>query len=229
MNKHILVTEDDKNVADGLREILESDGYTVSCADCASAAMQTMRDGGADLVILDVRLGQDDGYELCRRIREFSNVSILFLTACSSEIELVRGFRAGGDDYVAKPFRMHELLVRIEALLRRTSKKSSGVLRTGELSYDSASCRIRRKGNVLELTATETKLAAALITHSKQTVSREELLYLVWDKDSAFVDANTLSVNISRLRDKLGKVNGKPYIETVRGIGYRWTLPVTEQ
>lgn len=131
MNKHILVTEDDKNVADGLREILESDGYTVSCADCASAAMQTMRDGGADLVILDVRLGQDDGYELCRRIREFSNVPILFLTACSSEIELVRGFRAGGDDYVAKPFRMHELLVRIEALLRRTSKKSSGVLRTG--------------------------------------------------------------------------------------------------
>ena len=229
MNKHILVTEDDKNVADGLREILESDGYTVSCADCASAAMQTMRDGGADLVILDVRLGQDDGYELCRRIREFSNVPILFLTACSSEIELVRGFRAGGDDYVAKPFRMHELLVRIEALLRRTSKKSSGVLRTGELSYDSASCRIRRKGNVLELTATETQLAAALITHSKQTVSREELLYLVWDKDSAFVDANTLSVNISRLRDKLGKVNGKPYIETVRGIGYRWTLPVTEQ
>ena len=104
MNKHILVTEDDKNVADGLREILESDGYTVSCADCASAAMQTMRDGGADLVILDVRLGQDDGYELCRRIREFSNVPILFLTACSSEIELVRGFRAGGDDYVAKPF-----------------------------------------------------------------------------------------------------------------------------
>ena len=103
MNKHILVTEDDKNVADGLREILESDGYTVSCADCASAAMQTMRDGGADLVILDVRLGQDDGYELCRRIREFSNVPILFLTACSSEIELVRGFRAGGDDYVAKP------------------------------------------------------------------------------------------------------------------------------
>ena len=98
MNKHILVTEDDKNVADGLREILESDGYTVSCADCASAAMQTMRDGGADLVILDVRLGQDDGYELCRRIREFSNVPILFLTACSSEIELVRGFRAGGDD-----------------------------------------------------------------------------------------------------------------------------------
>ena len=125
MNKHILVTEDDKNVADGLREILESDGYTVSCADCASAAMQTMRDGGVDLVILDVRLGQDDGYELCRRIREFSNVPILFLTACSSEIELVRGFRAGGDDYVAKPFRMHELLVRIEALLRRTSKKSS--------------------------------------------------------------------------------------------------------
>lgn len=96
MNKHILVTEDDKNVADGLREILESDGYTVSCADCASAAMQTMRDGGADLVILDVRLGQDDGYELCRRIREFSNVPILFLTACSSEIELVRGFVPAG-------------------------------------------------------------------------------------------------------------------------------------
>lgn len=229
MSRHILVTEDDKNVAEGLKEILEGDGYCVSCADCASAALKIMHGGGIDLVVLDVRLGQDDGYELCRRIRAFSDAPILFLTACSSEMELVRGFRAGGDDYVAKPFRMHELLVRIEALLRRTSKRSSGIFLTGELTFDSVNCRIRRNGEALELTATETKLAAALITHSGATVSREELLYLVWDRESAFVEANTLSVNISRLRDKLGSFNGRPYIETVRGIGYRWTLPVRAQ
>lgn len=227
MTEIILIVEDDESVAEGLREILSGYGYQVLAAADNRGALELFRRESVDLIVLDVSLGQDSGYDLCRQIRERGETPVLFLTACSSEIEVVRGFQAGGDDYVVKPFRMQELLMRIRALLRRAGRSERSLQRSGSLVCDRESREFRKDGAPLDLTATEWKLVSALIGHWPQALSREELLYLVWDRDASFVEANTLSVNVSRLREKLGEFQGAPYIETVRGVGYRWAVPVT--
>ena len=223
---HILVVEDDKNVAAGLRDIFFAQGYAVWTAENSRDALSILQTETVDLTVLDVSLGADSGYDLCRDIRRFSDMPVLFLTACSSEMELIQGFQAGGDDYLTKPFRMQELLVRIEALLRRAGRRESGEVRTGELVIEPEKRLIKRNGVVLGLSGVEWKIISAVISHYPRALNREELLYFVWDKDAQFVEANTLNVNISRLREKLGGFDGMTYIETVRGIGYRWAVPL---
>ena len=221
---HILVVEDDKNVAEGLRDIFLAQSYEVSVAKSSRDAMTVLQTQPVDLAVLDVSLGEDSGYDLCRKIRQSSDMPILFLTARDSEMELIRGFQAGGDDYLTKPFRMQELLLRVQALLRRTARKENGPLRTGALLLEPEKHLLKKDGTVLSLSGVEWKIVSALIAHHPQTLTREELLYLVWDKDAVYVEANTLNVNISRLREKLGSFDGHPYIETVRGVGYRWAV-----
>ena len=222
----ILVVEDDKNVAEGLKDIFSVQGYMVSVAENSLDALDLLQTQEVDLAVLDISLGADNGYDLCRNIRRFSDIPILFLTARSSEMELIRGFQAGGDDYLTKPFRMQELLVRIEALLRRTARREGGLLRAGGLVLELEKRLLKKDGILLNLSGVEWKIISALIAHYPQALSREELLYLVWDKDAQFVEANTLNVNISRLREKLGSCEDRPYIETVRGVGYRWAVPL---
>ena len=219
---HILVVEDDRNVAEGLRDIFSAQNYTVSVAENNADALELIESGGIDLAVLDVSLGADSGYELCSRIRRFSDLPILFLTARSSEMELIRGFQAGGDDYLTKPFRMQELLMRVQALLRRVGRKEGGTIKTGALVLDAEKHLLKKDGEPLKLSGVEWKIVSALVAHYPQPLTREELLYLVWDRDAVFVEENTLNVNVSRLREKLGN----PYIETVRGVGYRWAVPV---
>lgn len=227
MNKaSILVVEDDKNVAEGLKDIFAAQGYAVWLAENNRDALSTLQAQAMDLAVLDISLGADSGYDLCGRIRQFSDMPILFLTARSSEMELIRGFQSGGDDYLTKPFRMQELLVRVQALLRRTVRKDDGELRTGALQLQPDKRLLKKEGMLLSLSGVEWKIVSALLTHYPQTLSREELLYLVWDKDASFVEANTLNVNMSRLREKLGSYQTCPYIETVRGVGYRWAFPI---
>ena len=222
----ILVVEDDKNVAAGLKDIFSVQSYTVWIAENNRDALSILRTETVDLTVLDISLGADNGYDLCRDIRRFSDMPILFLTARSSEMELIRGFQSGGDDYLTKPFRMQELLVRVQALLRRAGRRESGEIRTGELVIEPEKRFIKRDRVVLGLSGVEWKIVSALIAHYPQVLSREELLYLVWDRDAQFVEANTLNVNISRLREKLGSFGGRAYVETVRGIGYRWAVPL---
>ena len=221
---HILVVEDDENVAEGLKDIFSAQGYEVSAAASAGGALDLLQAEAVDLAVLDVSLGADRGYDLCRDIRRFSDMPILFLTARSSEMELIRGFQAGGDAYLTKPFRMQELLVRVQALLRRTARKENGTLKSGALTLETEKRLLKKDGVLLSLSGVEWKIVSSLISHYPQTLTREELLYLVWDKDADFVEANTLNVNISRLREKLGSYEDRPYIETVRGIGYRWAV-----
>lgn len=223
---HILVVEDDTNVAEGLRDIFSAQSYTVSVAQNNAEALKLVESGGIDLAVLDVSLGADSGYELCSRVRRFSDLPILFLTARSSEMELIRGFQAGGDDYLTKPFRMQELLVRVQALLRRAGKRESGTVKTGALVLDAEKHLLKKDGEPVKLSGVEWKIVSALLEHHPRSLTREELLYLVWDKDAVFVEENTLNVNVSRLREKLGSCGGYPYIETVRGVGYRWAVPV---
>lgn len=224
---NILIVEDDEPVARGLTDILNGSGYQTEWCTEPQKVLEILKKQRLDLIILDVNLGgEENGYGLCKKIREISDIPVLFLTAYKSEMDVVRGFKVGGDDYITKPFRMQELIVRVQALLRRGKRFSGLQLTSGELIYDVGKHQVYREQAALNLTPIELQLIQNLLLGWPYTLSREKIFYEVWDKDASFVDENTLSVNISRLRDKLGTFHGDAYIETVRGIGYRWAIHV---
>ena len=178
-------------------------------------------------VILDINLGDENGFDLCRKIRMKSNVPILFLTALTGELELVRGFSIGGDDYLTKPFRITELLARVNALVRRYNTNEADFMWTsGEITFDRAKYQVLKNGVPIELTPVEVKLVYTLMNAWPASKTREQILYEVWDKGLNFVEENTLNVNVSRLREKLGRTKDGEYVRTVRGVGYRWNQDV---
>ena len=211
----ILLVEDDSALRGALEELLCREGYDVVKASNVRSARECL-DATADLVILDVGLPDGDGVELCRCWRsEGVQTPILFLTAKDEEMDVVRGLDSGGNDYVTKPFRMQELLSRIRALLRRNQRDTT-ITRSG-ITLDTAKLQATRDGEVLLLTVTEYKILAKLIS-SRSIITRAVLLEALWDLDSRFVDDNTLSVHVSRLREKIGG----SHIKTIRGVGYQW-------
>ena len=211
----ILLVEDDSALRSALEELLSREGYEVVKSFNVHTAKASMN-ADIDLVMLDVGLPDGDGVSLCKQWRsEGLQVPILFLTAKDEELDVVRGLDAGGNDYVTKPFRMQELLSRIRALLRRNQKETS-ITRSG-ITLDTAKLQASREGEVLQLTVTEYKILAKLISERSIT-TRAVLLDALWDVDSRFVDDNTLSVHISRLREKVGG----SHIKTIRGVGYQW-------
>lgn len=211
----ILLVEDDTALRLALEELLLREGYQVIKAENAASARKGLG-GEIDLVMLDVTLPDGNGVELCRQWRqEGVQTPILFLTAKDEELDIVRGLDAGGNDYVTKPFRMQELLSRIRALLRR-NRSVSGVCRNG-ITLDGEKLLASRDGEALTLTVTEYKILAKLIS-SRGILTRTALLEALWDADSRFVDDNTLSVHVSRLREKVGA----QHIKTIRGVGYQW-------
>lgn len=211
----ILLVEDDTALRGALEELLSREGYdVVKSANVQSA--KAARRADIDLIMLDVGLPDGDGVSLCKQWRgEGVQTPILFLTAKDEELDVVRGLDAGGNDYVTKPFRMQELLSRIRALLRRNRKETS-VTRSG-ITVDTSKLQASREGEVLPLTVTEYKILAKLISE-RSIITRALLLDALWDADSRFVDDNTLSVHISRLREKVGA----NHIKTIRGVGYQW-------
>ena len=211
----ILLVEDDAALRGALEELLRREGYDVVKASNVCSAREGL-DAATDLVILDVGLPDGDGVELCRCWRsEGVQTPILFLTAKDEEMDVVRGLDSGGNDYVTKPFRMQELLSRIRALLRRNQRDTT-ITRSG-ITLDTAKLQATRDGEVLLLTVTEYKILAKLIS-SRSIITRAVLLEALWDLDSRFVDDNTLSVHVSRLREKIGG----SHIKTIRGVGYQW-------
>ena len=211
----ILLVEDDAALRAALEELLHREGYVVQKAANYLEARGGL-DANIDLVMLDVGLPDGDGVNLCKCWRsEGVQTPILFLTAKDEELDIVRGLDAGGNDYVTKPFRMQELLSRIRALLRRNQKEVT-VTRSG-ITLDKGKLQASRDGEVLLLTVTEYKILAKLISE-RSIITRAALLDALWDVDSRFVDDNTLSVHISRLREKVG---GR-HIKTIRGVGYQW-------
>ena len=211
----ILLVEDDAALRGALEELLCREGYDVVKASNVRSARDGL-DATADLVILDVGLPDGDGVELCRCWRsEGVQTPILFLTAKDEEMDVVRGLDSGGNDYVTKPFRMQELLSRIRALLRRNQRDTT-ITRSG-ITLDTAKLQVSRDGEILLLTVTEYKILTKLIS-SRSIITRAVLLEALWDLDSRFVDDNTLSVHVSRLREKIGG----SHIKTIRGVGYQW-------
>ena len=211
----ILLVEDDTALRGALEELLTREGYEVIKASNVRSAVEAMNPE-IDLAMLDVGLPDGDGVSLCRQWRnEGKEIPILFLTAKDEELDVVRGLDAGGNDYVTKPFRMQELLSRIRALLRR-NQKDSIITRSG-ITLDKAKLQASRDGEMLMLTVTEYKILAKLISE-RSIITRVALLDALWDVDSRFVDDNTLSVHVSRLREKVGSI----HIKTLRGVGYQW-------
>ncbi len=211
----ILLVEDDPALREGLTELFMREGYAVEAVEKAAKARAAMGPR-VDLAVLDVSLPDGDGVALCREWREAGvETPVLFLTARDEEFDIVRGLDSGGNDYVTKPFRLQELLSRIRALLRRGSAPQP--LRSGAVQIDQERMVVRRDGETVPLTLMEYKILVSLM-QAGGVVTRNRLLEALWDVDSRFVDDNTLSVHVSRLREKIGA----EHVKTIRGVGYQW-------
>lgn len=229
----ILVVEDEDDIRDGLCEILVKEGYNATGCSGMEQAKHYAALPGISMFLLDVMLPDGDGFELCRYIRQQLGLDapVIFLTAMDDEDSVVKGLELGGNDYLGKPFRRRELIARIGAHLNRYRKQNQNnadldmdMVRYGELRLDAASGRLYRNNEEVPIRRNELKLLSCFMENPGILISRERLLELMWDIDGEFVDDNTLSVAVSRLRKKIGKYKDNDYIETVRGIGYRWNV-----
>lgn len=224
MNR-ILLLEDDTALIDGLQYALHKEGYEVETARRVSEAAK-LPENSYDLLLLDVVLPDGTGYEVCESLRKSGNlVPVIFLTAADDEMSIVRGFDSGGDDYVTKPFGLSELCARINALLRRTGNinKNDRRLVSGDIAIDLEKSLATREGRAFQLTRAEYRLLCLLIRNAGIIVTRNKILEELWDSDGSFVDDNTVSVYVRRLREKIEKDPAKPErLMTVRGFGYRW-------
>lgn len=222
MEKHILIVEDDSVIAEGLSYALEGEGFLVKRADCAAMCRKLVLSEKFDLILLDVGLPDGTGYELCKLIKGQSDTPIIFLTACDDEVNVVMGLELGADDYVTKPFRIRELITRIRTVLRRAGKSTaSDMLTIGDISINVSSAKVYKDKSEIFLTALEYRLLLTLAGHRGQVLSRNQLLEGIWDVSGDFVNDNTLTVYMKRLREKLEDNPAKPrLIKTVRGLGY---------
>lgn len=227
MNR-ILLVEDDSALAMGIEYSLKAEGYIVDVAHEVKTSKSLVNKNIYDLVILDIMLPDGNGFELCEYIRKSNNTPVIFLTAQDEEVNIVMGLELGGDDYITKPFRIKELLSRIKAVLRRTSGISSkGLLISNHIKVSQIENSVYIKEEEIQLTPSEFKLLVNLMKHSRQALTRLKILEDLWDVDGDFIDDNTLSVYIRRLREKIEEDSSNPiYIKTVRGVGYRWNVDV---
>lgn len=226
----VLVVEDDLIIMEGLKISLEQEGYEVVNASTMRDAFDIV-DSAKDINIclLDVMLPDGDGYQICKKVRENSHIPILFLTACDDEVHTVLALEQGADDYIAKPFRIRELLARMKAILRRSgalegnasgATLDNGIVKVGENQINLNTAKVYRDKEEIVLTAMEYKLLLIFIQHRGKNLSRQQILNQIWDEAGDFVNDNTLSVYIKRLRKKLGDTDENQLIQTVRGIGY---------
>ena len=219
----ILVVDDEKTLVKGMKFNLENEGYEVECAYDGAAALELAREGRFDLLILDVMMPEMDGIEACMKIREFSNVPIIMLTAKSEDADKLMGFESGADDYLTKPFNILELKARVRALLRRAAgvQRSQGSLLTvGKITLNTEERVAIRDGETVDLTAKEYDLIELLMRNPRRVYSRENLMNVVWGYTYAG-DYRTVDVHIRRLREKLEENPAEPdHIMTKGGVGY---------
>lgn len=228
MGNKILLLEDDISLVDGLKYSLKRNGYDVELVRTVEEAMSCLPEIGAyDLLILDITLPDGTGFEVCEKVRkEGKQIPIIFLTASDEEVNIIRGLDSGGDDYVTKPFKLGELCSRIRALLRRTgisNQNNHTVMECGDISIDLLGSRVLLRGKTLDLTSAEYRLICLLVRNVNRVTTRSTILNELWDSTGDFVDGNTLSVYVRRLREKIEVDPSHPeHLITVRGFGYQW-------
>lgn len=227
MENKLLLLEDDESLIDGLTYSLKKNGFIVDVAQTVAAAYQYLKADTYILLLLDITLPDGNGFDVCDWVRKQGNpVPIIFLTALDEEVNVIRGLDSGGDDYITKPFKLGELCSRIRALLRRSGIRAvdhTEHLSSGPITIDLLTSRALLNNQPLELTSAEYRLLCLFLKNAGNTISRNTILELLWDGNGNFVDDNTLSVYIRRLREKIEADPSQPkHLLTVRGFGYQW-------
>lgn len=217
----VLLVEDDEEIVENLTEFLRPEGYLVTSADTQEVAMELLDSEPFDLILLDVTLRQGNGYSVCTAVKAVHDIPVIFLTALGDEFSVVTGLDMGADDYISKPFRPRELVSRMKSVLRRAGKSQS-VVTIGDVRIDTDKGLVTRGGQEICLSALEYRLLLVFVNHRGMVLTRQLLLDEIWDMAGDFVNDNTLTVYIKRLREKIEKDPQKPeIILTVRGMGYR--------
>jgi len=219
--KHIFLVEDDKVIAKNLTLLLNSEWFTVTHAPTRGAAIYMLAQNKFDLALIDISLPDGNGFTVCTEIKEMMNIPVIFLTASGDESSVVTGLNMGADDYITKPFRPRELIARIKNALRKSESFGTNFEIRG-LYVDTASGIVKKNGNEVFLSALEYRLLLVFISNPKSIITRTKLLDELWDAAGEFVNDNTLTVYIKRLREKIENDPADPQIIlTVRGTGYR--------
>lgn len=219
--KHIFLVEDDKVIAKNLTLLLNSEGFTVTHAPTRGDAISMLAQNKFDLALIDISLPDGNGFTVCTEIKEMMNIPVIFLTASGDESSVVTGLNMGADDYITKPFRPRELIARIKNALRKSESFGTNFEIRG-LYVDTASGIVKKNGNEVFLSALEYRLLLVFISNPKSIITRAKLLDELWDAAGEFVNDNTLTVYIKRLREKIENDPADPQIIlTVRGTGYR--------
>ena len=213
----ILLVEDDETIAFGIESVLKRKGYM--CTSCASVGQaKDLFSEGLQLILLDLNLPDGSGYDFCKWVKERADTPVIFLTVCDDVKDITRGLDMGADDYVTKPFHIAVLESRIAAVLRRTSDDGGNVLSCGNIQLDREKMQVVLDGQSVDATALEYRLLEVLMENKGRTLPRNLILDKLWDAEGNFVNDNTLTVTVKRLRKKLMDTE---YIVTIRGIGYR--------
>jgi DNA-binding response OmpR family regulator len=220
----LLLVEDDKTIALGLEYSLEQEGFQIVLCHDVTSGKKAFAEHQFDLCIFDLTLPDGSGYELCKLARERWDIPVIILTACDEEVNVVMGLELGADDYITKPFRIRELLARIKTVLRRYRKESStkNIIELEAVRINTLDTKVYKNGQEIYLTALEYRLLLTFANNEGQVLTRNQLLEGIWDVAGDFVNDNTLTVYIKRLREKLEDDPQNPaIIRTVRGIGYK--------
>ncbi len=227
MNKHILIADDDPHIRDVISFALEKAGMQVTQTEDGRQALDTFRHHAADLIVLDINMPELDGLEVCREIRKFSDVPILFLSSRDDEIDRILGLEIGGDDYVTKPFSPRELVARINVILKRTQQQTKpavepeqGGVRYGKLSIQPEQHTASWDGNALSLTATEFTMLQMFARQPTRVFSRDSIMGSAYD-GNVYVSDRTIDSHIRHIRQKFADVGCENVIETVHGVGYK--------
>ncbi len=218
----IFLLEDDEAIGIGLTYSLENEGYNVTLAKSVKEAEKIIDENKFSLYILDLTLPDGSGYDVCKKIKEKGDLPVIFLTAYDDEVNVIMGFELGADDYISKPFRVKELMLRIKSVMRRYSNETSdGIIKINNLKINTNEAKVYKNNEEIVLTAMEYRLLLILLSNRGKLLSRTALLENIWDVAGDFVEDNTLTVYIKRLRDKIEEDPTKPeFIKTVRGLGY---------
>lgn len=217
--KKILLIEDNEAIIMGLKYSLEQENFQVISAKTAKESKEKLENKNIDIVLLDVSLPDGNGFEICKEIKEKNDIPIIFLTAQDEETSIVLGLDLGADDYIVKPFRTRELMSRIKSVLRRYGKKEeNNIIQYKDIKIDTISAKVYKNNKEIIFTSLEYRILLMLFTNQNKLITREQLLEKIWDIAGNFVNDNTLTVYIKRIREKL---EDDSIIKTVRGLGYR--------
>ncbi|AGL01522.1 response regulator transcription factor [Desulfoscipio gibsoniae] len=225
--RKILLVEDDLSLIEGLKFSLSKHNFDVTITRTVKEAEKCLNQNEYNLIILDLMLPDGSGFDICKSVRQTSNIPIIFLTASDEEVNIVMGLDIGGDDYITKPFRLNELISRINAALRRSNpqKQLSTELISNGIIVKLLEGRVIKNGLEIELTTVEYRLLCLFMQNPRIILSKEQIMQKLWDCRESFIDDNTLAVYISRLREKIEDFPKHPsFLVTIRGMGYKWNI-----